>query len=70
MLVAFFSADESFIPFDGATQRFHITAASLTQASQNEPRGFLSHADFLGQLHGGDALSGRDKQVHGVDPLV
>ena len=44
--------------------------ASLTQPMKHEPCRLLLYADFFGDLHGRDALAGRDEQVHGIQPLV
>ncbi len=53
-----------------AAQLRQIIAASLTQTMQGEPGGLLRDADLLGQLQAADALTGRHKQVHGIQPLV
>ena len=37
---------------------------------QDEPSRLLRDADFLGELHRGNALAGRHEQVHRVNPLV
>ena len=75
MLVGFQPANEAFIDFDRATQLVQsavrtIAAASLAQATENEPRGFLSDADFFRELQPRDSLARGDQQVHGVEPLV
>jgi hypothetical protein len=47
-----------------------ITAASLTKTVKHEPYRFLLNTDFFGDLHGRDALAGRDEQVHDIQPLM
>src|ERR1700737_1962777 len=47
-----------------------ILAARFAESVQQEPRGFLRHADFFGELHRADPLPRGHEQVHGVEPLV
>ena len=44
--------------------------ASLTQTVKHEPCRFLLNANLFGDLHGADALTGGDEQVHGIEPLM
>ena len=37
---------------------------------KHEPCRFLLHTNLFGDLHGRDALAGRDEQVHRIEPLV
>jgi hypothetical protein len=71
VLVLFDSADIGFINFDDALElRQIIAAAGFPQPMQHEPSRLLRDPDFLGELHAGDALPGRHKQVHRVNPFV
>src|SRR5579864_100358 len=65
-----FAADVSFVHFDDSGEALEVRAASLAQPPEDEPRGLLRDADFLGELQAADALARRDEQVHGVEPLV
>jgi hypothetical protein len=71
VLVRLLAANECFVDFDDPHELGQIgTAASFPQAVQDEPSRFLSDPDFLGDLHAGNALARRYKQVHRVNPLV
>src|SRR3990172_2726351 len=70
VLVRLLAAKIGFVNFNDALQLGQIIAARLTQAMQDEPRGFLGDADLLGQLQRGNALTARYKQVHGINPLL
>ena len=70
VFVGLFAAEKGFIGFDYALQFGEFTAASLTQAVEHEPCRFLLDADFLGDLHGRDALAGGDEQIHRIQPLI
>src|SRR5487761_818575 len=70
MAVAVFATDIHLIHFHNTAQHVQLVAASLTEPLQHKPRALLGNADFLGELHGRDALARRDEQVHRVNPLV
>jgi hypothetical protein len=71
MLVGFLAADERFVDFDDAFEFGQVPpAAGLAEPMQDEPSRLLGNPDFLRQLHRGNALAGRHKQVHRVNPLV
>jgi hypothetical protein len=71
VLIGFFAADERFVDFNDAGELLEIaTAAGFPQTVQDEPSRLLRDPDLLRQLHTGDALAGRHKQVHRVNPLV
>ncbi len=70
VLVGFLAAKERFIDFDNTLELRQFATASLTQAVEHEPRRFLLYADFLGDLHGRNALAGRDEQIHRIEPLM
>ena len=70
MLVLFEAAYEGFVNFDDALQLFKLRSARLAQPMKDEPCGLLRDPDFLGELHGRNALASRHKQIHRVDPLV
>ena len=67
------TADERLIRFDnaaklviGSTRR----PAGLAEPSKHKPSRLLSDADLFSQLKARDTFTGRDQQVHGIDPLV
>jgi hypothetical protein len=70
VLVTLFPADIGLIDLDDAGELAEIAAASFAQPAKDEPSGFLSDTDFLGELHRRDTLTGGDEQVHRVNPLV
>jgi len=70
VLVALFSADESFVNLNEAAKLSHLAVACFAESAQHEPCRLLSDADLFRQLHRTDALAGSDKQIHGIDPLV
>jgi len=71
VLILFDATDKGFVDFYDALELGKIrTAAGFPQAVQNEPRRFLRDPYFLSELHGRDALAGRHKQVHRVNPFV
>jgi hypothetical protein len=71
VLVLFDAADKGFIDFNNAFELREIGAATrLAEPVQDEPSRLLRNADFLGELHRRNALAGRYKQVHSIDPLV
>jgi hypothetical protein len=71
VLVLFDAAYIGFVDFDDAFELAQVvTAAGFAQAVQHKPSRLLSDTDFLGELHAGDALAGRHKQVHRVNPFM
>src|ERR1019366_8936366 len=59
VLIRLLAAKVGLIGFHDPGQRPHVHAAlatSLTDALQHEPCGLLSDAEFLGNLHRGNAL--------------
>ncbi len=61
MLIDFQTADERLVDLNHAAQFVQLFAARLTEAMENEPRGFLSDSNFLRQLHRRDAFASRDE---------
>jgi hypothetical protein len=49
---------------------FEFRAACLPEPVKSEPSGLLGDPDFLGELHGRNALARRHKQIHRINPLV
>jgi len=71
MLIGFLAADECFVDFNDTGELLEVlSAASLSQPMQDKPSRLLGDADFLGELHRGNALAGRHEQVHRINPLV
>ena len=70
VLVPLLPAEIGVVNLDHALQLGQIVPARLPEPMKDEPRGLLGDSDFLAQLHGGDALAGRDEQIHGVEPLM
>ncbi len=70
VLVRFLAADIGLVHFDDAAQDGQVVAAGFAEPLQQEPCGLLRDADFLGKLHRGNALTRRDQQIHGIEPLV
>src|SRR6202789_3991093 len=73
VFVLFLAAQVRLIRFDDARQQaaaLRIIAARLTNALKHEPRGLLRDAEFLGNLHGRNALARGRNQVHRVQPLI
>jgi len=71
VFIRFFATNKGFVDFDDALKLSEVfAAASFSQSVQDEPSRLLRDADFFGQLHAGNALTGRHKQVHRVNPLV
>src|SRR6266404_8671390 len=70
VLVALFAAYECLVYFDKAAQLLNVFAARLAQALQHEPSRLLGYANLFAQLQGTDALAGRDKEIHRVNPFV
>jgi hypothetical protein len=66
VLVRFFAADERFIDFNDAFKLFEFRAARLAQPVKDEPCRLLRDSNFLGELHGRNALARRHKQIHRV----
>lgn len=72
VLVGFLPADKALINFDDALQ-FVLAVwigTRFSKPGEHEPSRLLRDADFLGKLHTTDALTGRDQEVHGVNPFV
>ena len=65
-----FAADVGFVDLDLAVHTNSLNVESLSETVQEEPGRLLRDAQLLGQLHTADALTGRLKQVHGVQPFV
>ena len=70
VLVLFLATDIGLIDFNDARQDGKVVAAGFAEPLKNEPSGLLRDADFLGQLHRGNALARSDEQVHCINPLV
>ena len=70
MLVHLFSADESFIRFDDAAELVEVAAASFAQPTEDELRGLLRDADFLGKLKRRYSLPRSHDKVHAIQPFV
>jgi hypothetical protein len=71
VLILFDPADIGFVNFDDPAKFAQVlTAAGFPQTVEHEPSRFLRNPDFLGELHGRNALARRHKQVHRVNPLV
>ena len=70
VLRGLFPADVAFVDFDYASQFGGVVATSFAETPEHKPRGLLCDAYLLSQLKAADALSARDQQIHGVEPLV
>lgn len=70
VFVLFEAAHIGFIDFDDALQLFELRSARFAQPVKNEPSRLLGDPDFLGELHGRNALTRGHKLVHRVNPLV
>jgi hypothetical protein len=70
VLVNFQTADERLVNLNRAAKFVQVFAARFAETVKDKPRGFLSDADFLGQLHRRDALASRHEQVHRIEPFV
>lgn len=70
VLVLFEPSYIGFVYFYDALQHFELRSARFAQPVKNEPSGLLSDANFLGKLHGRNALARRHKQIHRVNPLM
>ena len=70
VLYVLLAADVHFVNLDHAAKLRQIIAARFTEPMQDEPGRLLRDAYLLGQLQAADALAGRHKQVHGIQPLV
>ena len=70
VLVGLFAADIGFVNFDDALQLFELRSARLAKPVKDKPSRLLRDPDFLGELHGRNALARRHKQIHRVNPLV
>ena len=70
VFVAFKATDKGFVHFDNAAQWVVGRPAGFAQPLEHEPCRGLGNADLFGQLDAGDTLTGGDKQVHPINPLV
>lgn len=71
VLIAFFATDEALVQFHDALELGEFwPTTSLSEPMQHEPSRLLSDADLLRQLQAGDALAGRDQQVHRIEPFM
>src|SRR5208282_4099634 len=70
VLITLQTADESLVDLHRAAQFVQVFATRFAETVKNEPSGFLSDSDFLRQLHRRNALSSRNEQVHGIEPLL
>lgn len=70
VLVGFLTANIHLVDLDEAAQDGRIVPAGFAEPLKHEPRGLLRDPDLLRQLKAGNALPGRDQQIHGVEPLV
>ena len=57
------------VALDNRVQPELPTPACLVDPVEHVPRRAVLHAQFLRQLHGGDALAGRHHQVDGENPV-
>ena len=70
VLVGFLAANIHLVDLDEAPQDGRIVPAGFAEPLKHEPRGLLRDPNLLRQLKAGNALPGRDQQIHGVEPLV
>ena len=57
-------------PLEFSLNQPRIGQTLLTEPVKHEPCAFLLYADLFGDLHGGNALTSGDQQVHGIQPFV
>ena len=69
VLVLFESADEGFIAFNRSEKLTVVLLHCFAQAVIHEPSGFLSDADMLRELHGGNALARSGQKVDRDEPF-
>jgi hypothetical protein len=70
VFVGLFPANVGFINFNDALKHFELRSACLAEPMKDKPSGLLRDPDFLGELHGRNALARRNEQIHRVNPLV
>jgi hypothetical protein len=70
VLVLFQPTEIGLVHFDNALKLCQFIAAGLAETAKDKPSRLLRYADFLRQLHRGNALARRHKQIHRVNPLV
>ena len=70
VLRGLFATNVAFVDFDRSGQFGRVITASLAEPLQHEPSGLLSDADLRVKLDAADTLTGRDEQIHGIEPLV
>lgn len=70
MFIGLFATEKGFVSFDNSLQFGEFTAASLAKSVEHKPSRFLLYSNLFGDLHGGDSLASRHKQVHGVEPFM
>ncbi len=70
VFIAFLPADVRLVNFNRAGKYRLIIAAGFADSVHHEPRRLLGNADLLRHLKRRDRLSGRDHQIHSVDPFV
>lgn len=66
----FLAADIGFVNLNDPGQFGRVVPAGLAEPLEHEPGGLLRDADLRVKLDAADALAGRDKQIHRVEPLV
>ena len=70
VLVRLDPANVGFVDLDQPLQHGQVFAAGFSQPLQDEPSGLLRDPYLFRELKRGYALTRRDEQVHGINPLV
>jgi hypothetical protein len=70
VLVGLDTADECFINFDDPAKLLDVWTTGFPDAMQHEPSRCLPDSNLFRQLQTRDALAGREKQIHRIEPLV
>jgi len=70
VLVGFDTAYECLINFDNAAKLLEVWPARFPDAMQHEPSRRLPDANLFRQLQARDALAGREKQIHCINPFM
>ena len=70
VLVAFLPADVGLVDLDSFRELEVAAAAGFADTVQHVPGGAVLDAEFLGELHGADALAGGEDGVDGVHPML
>jgi hypothetical protein len=70
VLVGFDPADETLIDFDDPAKLLEVWPARFTDTMQHEPSRRLPDANLFRQLQARDALAGREKQIHCINPFM